>query len=461
MNRNIAVGVFSLVGLALFTAGLFMIGNRHQAFSKHYTVYADFVNLSGVAKGSKVQVAGLAAGEVEEIHVPTTPAERFRLKLKLDESSHGLVRTDSVASIATEGVVGDTFLSIAPGSANLPGAGPNAILPTKEAVQLSDLVNQANVTVGDIDVVVKNANGLLTQVGSNLNLTLKTARGSISDVDKIVRGIQRGEGTVGMLLRDPRTAESVRQTLANAQAATQSLQHASAQVDDTITDLHARELPQKIDDTINSVRDASSRIDSTSKDVQTMAAQIITSDERGETVSTNLRQALSNVNAASGNFVEDTEALKHNFLTKGFFRRRGFFSLTGMTSSEYRGNAAFTNAKNPRIWLPDAGLFMRDRDGNEQLSVPGKTMLDEALDQHADLLQGMPIMVEGYAAGASMAQQVRVSRERALLVRAYLVNRYRMEPMSIGAIGLESQPAKGSDHVTWNGVAVVFVRAAH
>jgi phospholipid/cholesterol/gamma-HCH transport system substrate-binding protein len=461
MNRNLAVGIFSFVGLALFTAGLFMIGNRHQAFSKHYTVYADFTNLSGLAKGSKVQVAGLDAGQVEEIHVPKTPAEKFRLKLRLDESSHGLVRADSVASIGTEGVVGDTFLSIAPGSASVPVAGTNAVLPTKEAVQLSDLVNQANVTVGDIDLAVKNANGLLAQVGGNLNATLTTARGSISDVDKIVRGIERGDGTVGMLLRDPRTAESVRQTLANADAATQSLQHASAQVDDTVTDLHARELPQKIDDTIGSIRDASSRFDSTSKDIQTLAAQIVAPGETGETVSTNLRQALSNVNAASGNFVEDTEALKHNFLTKGFFRHRGYFGLTGMTPNEYRSNAAFINAKNPRIWLPDAGLFMRDRDGNEQLSAPGKAMLDDALNQHADLLQGVPIMVEGYVSEASTAQQVGVSRERALLVRAYLVSRYRLEPTSVGGIGLGSQPAEGSAHASWNGVAVVFVRAAH
>ncbi len=461
MNRNFAVGIFSLVGLALFTAGLFMIGTRHQAFSKHYTVYADFTNLSGVTKGSKVQVAGLAAGEVEEIHVPKTPSEKFRLKLKLDESSHGLVRTDSVATMATQGVVGDTFLLIAPGSSNLPAARTNAILPTKEAVQLSDLVNQANVTVGDIDSAVKNANGLLTKVGGNLNATLTTARGSISDVDQIVRGIQRGDGTVGMLLRDPRTAESVRQSVANALAATQNLQHASLQVDGTITDLQARGLPQKVDDTINSVRDASSRFDRTSKDVETMVSQIVAPDERGETVTSDVRQTVSNLNTASGNLVDDTEALKHNFLTKGFFRRRGFFSLTAMTPSEYRNNATFANAKNPRIWLPDAGLFMRNRDGIEHLSPAGVAMLDAALNQHADLLVGMPIMIEGYATGASIAEQVGMSQKRALLVRAYLVNHYHLEPTTVGGIGLGSQPAKGSDHVTWNGVALVFVGAAH
>jgi len=56
-----------------------------------------------------------------------------------------------------------------------------------------------------------------------------------------------------------------------------------------------------------------------------------------------------------------------------------------------------------------------------------------------------------------MAQQIGLSRERALLVRAYLVNRYRLEPMTVGGIGLGSQPTKGSHHATWNGFAIVFV----
>ena len=52
------------IGLALFATGLFMIGNRHEAFGRHAQFYVEFSNLSGIAKGAKVQVAGMDAGEV-------------------------------------------------------------------------------------------------------------------------------------------------------------------------------------------------------------------------------------------------------------------------------------------------------------------------------------------------------------------------------------------------------------
>ena len=65
MNRPLIVGVFVTAGLALFTAGLFMIGNRHEAFAQHIELYAEFANLSGITQGTKVQVAGMDAGQVE------------------------------------------------------------------------------------------------------------------------------------------------------------------------------------------------------------------------------------------------------------------------------------------------------------------------------------------------------------------------------------------------------------
>jgi phospholipid/cholesterol/gamma-HCH transport system substrate-binding protein len=59
VNRNLIVGLFVLTGLVLFSVGLFMIGNRHQAFTRHVDFYTEFTNLYGLAKGAKVQVAGM------------------------------------------------------------------------------------------------------------------------------------------------------------------------------------------------------------------------------------------------------------------------------------------------------------------------------------------------------------------------------------------------------------------
>src|ERR1039457_1491250 len=103
-NKNLIVGIFVLAGLVLFMTGLFLIGNRHEVFARHIDYYAEFTNLAGLSKGSKVEVAGMDAGQVLDIAVPTSPTARFRVKLRIEESLHGLVRTDSVATIGTQGV---------------------------------------------------------------------------------------------------------------------------------------------------------------------------------------------------------------------------------------------------------------------------------------------------------------------------------------------------------------------
>jgi phospholipid/cholesterol/gamma-HCH transport system substrate-binding protein len=111
-NRNITVGVFVAAGVSLFTFGIFLIGNQHKVFARHFDVYTEFANLDGIAKGAKVRVAGMDAGEVVDIGVPDRPPAKFRLKLSIEQRLHALVRADSVVTIATEGVVGDKFLLV-------------------------------------------------------------------------------------------------------------------------------------------------------------------------------------------------------------------------------------------------------------------------------------------------------------------------------------------------------------
>src|ERR1700741_1602569 len=111
-RRYIAVGFFLIAGITLFALGVFLVGSRHEAFSRHVLLYTEFADLDGIAKGSKVQVAGMDAGQVTKIDVPNSPNGHFRVQMKVDEQLHGLVRTDSVVTVDTEGVAGETFLTI-------------------------------------------------------------------------------------------------------------------------------------------------------------------------------------------------------------------------------------------------------------------------------------------------------------------------------------------------------------
>src|SRR5580700_2605630 len=132
MSRSLIVGVFVMTGLALFTTGLFMIGNRHETFARHIELYTEFSNLSGIGKGTKVQVAGMDAGQVLGVEIPNTPPAKFRVKVRINEKLGGLVRTDSVVTVGTEGVVGNRFLVISAGSARAPAVAAGAMLPGAE-----------------------------------------------------------------------------------------------------------------------------------------------------------------------------------------------------------------------------------------------------------------------------------------------------------------------------------------
>jgi phospholipid/cholesterol/gamma-HCH transport system substrate-binding protein len=115
-QKNRLVGLFVVGGLVLFGAGLFLIGDRHQLFSHHREYYSEFVNLAGLTNGAKVRVAGMDAGQVIAIAVPDSPSSRFRVKWRIDAKLARLVRTDSLATIGTEGIVGGTYLAVRQGS---------------------------------------------------------------------------------------------------------------------------------------------------------------------------------------------------------------------------------------------------------------------------------------------------------------------------------------------------------
>jgi phospholipid/cholesterol/gamma-HCH transport system substrate-binding protein len=460
MNRNLSVALFVLVGLGLFLAGLFTIGNRHQAFAKHLVIYTEFANLSGLAKGAKVQVAGMDAGRVEEIRVPDSPSSRFRLKIQLDEKFHGLVRSNSLATITTAGVVGDTFVLIRRGTEAAPEINPEGLLESRQPTELADLLDQAKTTISDVDTTVRNANGLLSSAAGNVNATIRAAHETIGDVDNVVRGIKRGEGTAGLIIRNPALADYVRQTVLNTQQATQNLRDASAKADSLIADVAARNFPQRIDETIMPVRDAATKIDEASEGVRRTVADLTAPDQQGKTAGTNLREALSSGNEAAGKFSEDTEALKHNFLLRAFFRRRGYYSLTGISPVVYRKEQIFTSIKNLRAWLQASSLFRANGNGEAELTPNGKVLIDSAVNQLGDSLEGSPIMVEGYERDGDLANKITVSQERAVLVSRYIRGRYHLSVDNIGAIGLTDLPPQKSGETAWDGICIVLVRSA-
>jgi phospholipid/cholesterol/gamma-HCH transport system substrate-binding protein len=215
-KRNLTVGIFLVAGVALFTLGLFLIGSQHKVFARHFEVYAEFADIHGLTKGGKVRVAGLDAGEVVDIAVPRSPTAKFRLRLRLEEGVHAIVRADSTVTIATEGVVGDKFLLIHAGSTQAAEAASGATLPSKEPLDMADLMEKS---AG----LLSGAGGAMKTTGQKLNETLDTANMTMRNANDLIVGLKQGKGTAGMLLHDETTATRIRQSIENVHQATASL----------------------------------------------------------------------------------------------------------------------------------------------------------------------------------------------------------------------------------------------
>ena len=447
-RRFLAVGVFIIAGVALFALGIFLIGSRHEAFSHHVLLYTNFADLDGVTKGSKVQVAGMDAGQVTKIEVPASPNDQFRVQMKVDDQFNGLVRTDSVVTVDTEGVVGNTFLTIHPGSPGSLIAPANSVLQSRAPITLSELLDHGLGVMNDADATMK-------QLGGKLNVALDGVNGAVGSANDLLVGLKEGRGTAGMLLRDETVAAQIRGTLESVQSTTSNLNQTSAQVKSMVADVQERQLPQELEETMNKINSASSQADATIGQVRQSLTQALGPDANGVTAAQNINETLSNINAATGNMAEDTEALKHNFFFKGFFNQRGYYNLASLSPQEYRRSRLFSSARSPRAWLKATSLFQHGPHGTEELSPEGKHSIDTEVASLGDVIFKYPIVIEGYSDASEPSDAISWSYARAQLVRNYLNARYPFVAKNVGVMPLSTTPPPGMGHDHWSGVCIL------
>lgn len=447
MKINYAVvGVFVLSAVLLFSVGLFLIGNRHKAFAHHVDFFTTLNNVNGLSPGSTVRVSGFEAGQVTGIEIPDRPSNKFRLKLHVDNKLHNLIRDDSFVTVESDGLVGDKFLLIHEGSDQKKEAASGATLPAKEPIELSAVIakmtgvmDQTDAAIGDIKT---KADGTFDAITTTVNNT-----------NALVTSIQTGKGAVGMLLTDQQTANAVKDAVRSARQSAANLNEVTVQAKQVISDLQSRDLFAKAEDTLNNAKDASRQLAQTSQLVSLTLNDALGPDRSGENAGQNIRETFSNVNLATANMADDTEALKHEFFFRGFFKKRGFYSLKDVTPDQYRNDPYFNSQRNRRAWLSAADAFWKDSKGNEVLSAAGEQEIDQVIGTAKDSVIGQQIVVEGYSNQPSAADEMATSRSRSSVVAHYLEKHFHLSAKNIGLIPLNATAPPSSGKDSWEVLA--------
>jgi phospholipid/cholesterol/gamma-HCH transport system substrate-binding protein len=469
-----AIGLFLTSGIGLFTAILFLIGNRHDVFDKHVEFYAEFSDIGGLPRGAQVRVSGIEAGEVKGIQIPSSPASKFRLKLQVRADARGMVRTDSLVSIRTEGIVGDEYVFIRKGTGTAGEAPDGATLPSKEPFDIgaalekgsalldkssalldnvhssvTDLHGRLDVALESVTKTVNHVDGLVTVVQPDIRKLASNASQITDTINDIVSDLNAGKGPAGLLLRDETTRKMLQATLSNAQQATLNLSDASERADQVLADVQSRDLASKAQSILENVQAMSEQLNQTVKSA-------LAPDNMGDDGATNIRETLSNLNRGTANLAEDTEALKHEFFFRGFFKKRGFYDLEQLSSADYLKACQRQNACGSRTWLDAANLFATGSNGAVLLDEAGRHAIDSAVAPVVDSLLGHLVIVEGYSGTGTPDQQFVTSRRRADLVREYLEAHFHLVHSEVGIVPLRDKTPHCAGRNTWNGVAIVL-----
>jgi phospholipid/cholesterol/gamma-HCH transport system substrate-binding protein len=182
---------FVLAVLALGGFGLYQVATRQWHVQPTFHLHARFDTISGLEAGHRVRLQGMDAGVVERVIPPANPGEPVELVLRLDQQLRHLVRTDAVARILIEGMVGGRVVEITPGT-------PDAALVTEGGV----IASEAPVELGDL---MKKTSASLRQ----LDELARTARTGLQDITEIAGSIRGGKGSLGKLVRDEEAYQSL------------------------------------------------------------------------------------------------------------------------------------------------------------------------------------------------------------------------------------------------------------
>ena len=311
-KRTVIVGIFIFLGIAILMAGILVLGGQRKTFEKTITLSAVFNDVSGLQKGNNVWFSGVKIGTVKGVKL--IAGDRVEVNMRVEARSQDFIHKDSKAKIGSDGLIGNRIIIIHGGTQG------TATVKSGDSLQT--------------DLPLNSAEMMNTLDESNKNLSAIT-----NDFKVVSKRLADGEGTVGKLLTDDALANQLEITSTRLQTASANIILLAANlaeytakfqqkgslmnelVNDTIFFSRLKAASLQIQEASNNAKELTNNLSEVSyklKDSSNVAGVLFNDQESAA----KLRTAIENVRAGTKKFDEDMEALQHNFLFRGFFRKR-------------------------------------------------------------------------------------------------------------------------------------------
>jgi len=303
-NQKIRLGLFVIIGSVFFIAAIYFIGNKQDMFNKTVKISALFNNINGLQLGNNVRFSGINVGTVKEIEIVNDSTIRIDMMIEEEILSH--IKKDAVASIGSDGLVGNMIVNIVPG-------------------------NHSNEPVHEGDVI-RSENRVLTEdIMKTLNSTSKNANLITVNLAKMTDQISSGKGTIGMLINDTLLSNDLKETLLYLKSTSKNTSESMSNLNKIIADLGKKDnvvgtlkdtvVARKIKNIIVNLEKSSNQIDQAVTNLKDGkgALNYLSNDPK---LVKQIDSTMVNINQASYKLSEDLEALKSNFLFRGYFKKQ-------------------------------------------------------------------------------------------------------------------------------------------
>lgn len=257
MNKgvpHVRVGLFVVLALGVAFFLIFMIGSDKKVFEARYRLVGKFTDISGLRIGAPVQLAGINIGFVDNIKFSKDLMNKeIEVSFEIADKYRERIREDSVATINTQGLLGDKFIFVSVGSADQPELKDGAYIKTREVVGIFDLADKGGEILDDLQDAaqsISKAFGGMSGEGGDLSEMLKS-------IKNMMKKAETGSGFLHALIYDPNGQE----VMADLTASMHSLRTLLGQTDEgAMKRSRVRNVVYNINDVALNLRDITEKI---------------------------------------------------------------------------------------------------------------------------------------------------------------------------------------------------------
>lgn len=311
-KRNVLVGIFIFFGLLILIVGIFTLGGQQKSFVKSLRINAVFNDIGGLKPGNNVWFSGVKIGTVKTIKFYGN--SQVEVQMKIEESAQQYIRKDASAKLSSDGLIGNKIIVLFGGN------------PKTAEIEDGDILQvQKDLSTDDI---------MKTLQENNQNLI-----GITSNFKKLSGDIVKGKGTAGALLADSTLANSFRAIVMNLQKTTRSSAQLAGQLTAFSSKLNTKggladkmltdtSVFNKLSATADQLKETSVKANTITENLSKASNKLNSSDNamglllNDAQTASQIKATVGNLQESSAKLSDDLEAVQHNFLLRGFFKKR-------------------------------------------------------------------------------------------------------------------------------------------